>query len=339
MRILDGGLPLFMDEQVFLDAYPDLEIEGEPKKGLLFFSNTDNIDTNVFYDFEREVETPHWKVPKAKKKRETCEKNVLAWSDMFVKANNNEHQGCEFHIQCEDSEYLADSIVSKITEDICIPVVELKKAHGWTLEDASAYVAEIMCNREPLCSHEVCMLLHTPAVRLLKELASEENSRMALSRVITDVRSAHFAVLLSAALMLKGSPGAPGSESSHNFLKSLVMDLELVDDDVDALKIGLDLLSTMPKFPKPTKERIALVVAYLSKYPETDVRRVEELLKYSNKFLKGEEGGAQFYESTKDNLANSFLAMERLLGTWDPESDRTVTFTAKEGDIHVIDLT
>jgi hypothetical protein len=35
----------------------------------------------------------------------------------------------------------------------------------------------------------------------------------------------------------------------------------------------------------------------------------------------------------------SFLAMERLLGSGDTGYARTITFTAKEGDIDVIDLT
>ena len=39
------------------------------------------------------------------------------------------------------------------------------------------------------------------------------------------------------------------------------------------------------------------------------------------------------------NLMKSFLAMERLLGSGDTGYARTITFTAKEGDIDVIDLT
>lgn len=338
-RVLDGALPIYMDEQVFLDAYPSLEIDGEPKKGLLFLSNIDNSDSQVFYNFDREVDTPTWKVPKAKKKRERCENNVHLWSELMIRANNNEFQGCEFHCQLEDSQYVSESIVSKIREDISIPVVELKKEHGWTLEDASAYVAEIMCNREPLCPHEVCMILHTSAVRMLKDLAADGTASECLSKLLPNVRSAHFAVLLSAALLLKGGPGAPGSDSSHNFLKSLVLDLELSEDDIDSLKIGLNLLDTMPKFPKPNKERIALAIAYLAKYPETAVESVEVLFKHTNKYLKGEEGGTQFIESVKDNLMNSFLAMERLMGTGDGESTRVVEFSPREGDIHVIDLT
>jgi hypothetical protein len=81
-RVLDGALPIYMDEQVFLDAYPSLEIDGEPKKGLLFLSNIDNSDSQVFYNFDREVDTPTWKVPKAKKKRERCENNVHLWSEL-----------------------------------------------------------------------------------------------------------------------------------------------------------------------------------------------------------------------------------------------------------------
>jgi hypothetical protein len=224
-------------------------------------------------------------------------------------------------------------------EDISVPVVELKKEHGWTLEDASAYVAEIMCNREPLCSHEVCMILNTPAVTVLKELAQEEATSASLSRFFPDVRSGHFAVLLSAALLLKGGPGAPGTDSSHHFVKSLAIDLELDDDDADALRVGLDLLGSMPKFPRPTKERIALVVAYLAKYRDTPVRDLDRVLNQTNKFLKGEEGGSQFLDSMKDNLMNSFLAMERLMGCEEEGAARTATLTPKEGDIDVIDMT
>jgi hypothetical protein len=36
---------------------------------------------------------------------------------------------------------------------------------------------------------------------------------------------------------------------------------------------------------------------------------------------------------------NSFLAMERLMGTGDGESTRVVEISPREGDIHVIDLT
>jgi hypothetical protein len=338
-RVMDGALPIYIDEKVFLDAYPDLEIEGEPQKGLLFFSNLDNADSQVFYDFDRDSDARHWTVPKAKKKRERCLRNVKTWSDMFVKANSSRYQGCQFHIQLEDSQYLSESIVSKIMEDISVPVVELKKEHGWTLEDASAYVAEIMCNREPLCAHEVCMILNTPAVTVLKEIAQEERTTENLSRFFPDVRSGHFAVLLSAALLLKGGPGAPGTESSHHFVKSLAMDLELEDDDADALRVGLDLLGTMQKFPRPTKERIALVVAYLAKYRDTEVKDLNTVLNQTNKFLKGEEGGSQFLDSMKDNLMNSFLAMERLMGCEVEGAARTASFTPKEGDIEVIDLT
>ena len=339
-RVLDGGLPIYIDEKVFLETYSGLEIEGEPKRGLLYFANVDNAKTQVFYDFEREAKSPHWKVPKCgKKKKERCENNVHTWREMFTKANNNMYQGCAYYTQSEASQYLSESIVSKIMEDVCVPVVELKKQHGWTLEDASAYVAEIMCSREPLCGHEICMIMHTGAVRRLKDLALEPHYSEYLSRLLPDVRSSHFAILLSAALMLKGGPGAPGTDSSHHFLKSLVTDLELEDDDVDALKVGLELLDSVLKFPRPTKERIALTIAYLAKYRDTDVEKLTQLLHKSNKFLKGEEGGTQFIDSMKDNLMNSFLAMERLLGSGDTGSARTITFTAKEGNIDVIDMT
>ena len=80
---------------------------------------------------------------------------------MFTKAKNNKYQGCAYYTQGEDSQFLSESIVNKIMEDACVPVVELKKHHGWALEDASAYVAEIMCSREPLCGHEIYMIRST----------------------------------------------------------------------------------------------------------------------------------------------------------------------------------
>ena len=104
-------------------------------------------------------------------------------------------------VRHRDCKYVCEEIETKKFEEITVPVLDLKEENGWTLESASLYVADIMGNGEPLCPHEICMIIQTPGMQMVKQLSEDPIVKESVHRIYDNVRSAHFALTLTICLL------------------------------------------------------------------------------------------------------------------------------------------
>eukprot|EP00873_Tetraselmis_striata_P026978 jgi/Tetstr1/447242/TSEL_034679.t1 len=302
---------------------------------LLFLEDIDNKHL-PFYDLSRDRDDVRWTPSRGVAKRKAQEANVNAWKEIYA----HKPKAYQVDKQDESSLYVSGAVADLIM-DLTLPVTELREIDGWTLEDASEYVAQMMSNREPLPPHEVCMILVTESVSLLKGLASDEVCSMFMDKNdIGNVRNTSFALVLSAALLFKESEWAPGADPTCNALLVATKELVLTQGDVEAMKQGfLRLIGLAKNIPRVTIQRAALAIAFASKHSDFPVDRVWNFMKESVRSLRDRDSTAceKFKEGLVDNLANSYIAMKNFLGV----TDGTEVYNEfkNDGDKCVIDLT
>ena len=339
VRVLNGNLPVPIDEQLFANAYRDIS-DGDIlgfSKDFLYVVNVDD-DAMLLYDLESDTDRGRWKPPTKEAKKKQYLANIALWRKLYMDAINDPNLAVRKHVQNKDSMYVCEDIETKIFEEITVPVLDLKEENGWTLESASLYVADIMGNREPLCPHEICMIIQTPGLQMVKQLSEDDVVKEAVKRVYDNVRSAYFALTLTVCLLYKRHPGAPGIEVSPHFLKAIALELVLTDEDVENIKEGFNLFGSLKRFPRGSKERIALAVAFLSLYPSVDKELIVETFTMKQSEMRADEDGKVFIDSMKNNLYNSLLAMERIIDV-STKNSTPVKFVPHKSDFQVIDLT
>lgn len=340
VRVLNGDLPVPLDEQQFAKAFPDIADDEEGfSKDFLFITDTDFKD-RIVYDLFSDTDRGKWKRPKTPKKLKMCLENIALWRNLFMESLRNPNLAIKTYSQDKKTKYACEDIQDKILNEITVPVVELKEENGWDLDSASRYVADIMSNREPLCPHEICMILRTNAVDVVKYLSEHEVVKSAIGRIFDNVRSSHFALVLYTCLLFKRVPGTPGSECTPQYLKSITLQLELDEEDIDTIKTGFERFQEINKFPRPSKERLAMCIAFLASYPHIDTEDVLERFAATQSEMRGDEDGKVFIDSTKDNLMNAYLALERMIEPGEPSTSLTLyTFETNPDDFQIIDLT
>jgi hypothetical protein len=209
------------------------------------------------------------------------------------------------------------------------------------LELASLYVADIMGNREPLCPHEICMIIQTPGMQMVKQLSEDPIVKESVHRIYDNVMSSHFALTLTLCLLYKRHPGTPGVEVSPHFLKSVALELVLTENDIESIKKGFKLFQKLQKFPKGSKERIALAVAFMSLHPSVSQKDIMDMFTTKQSTMRAIEDGKIFIDSMKNSLINSLLAMERIIypDLYPDNSPSDIKFVPHVADFQVIDLT
>jgi hypothetical protein len=342
VRVLNGNLPVPIDEQLFANAYRDIS-DGDIlgfSKDFLYVVNIDD-DAMMLYDLESDEDSGRWKPPTKEAPKKRYLSNIALWRKLYIDAIDDPNLAVKRHVQNADSKYVCEEIESKIFEEITVPVLDLKEENGWTLESASLYVADIMGNREPLCPHEICMILQTPGMKMVKQLSEDPIVKESVHRIYDNVRSAHFALTLTICLLYKRHLGTPGVEVSPHFLKSVALELVLVEKDIESIKKGFKLFQKLPKFPRGSKERIALAVAFMSLHPSVLQKSIVDIFTTKQSIMRATEDGKLFIDSMKDSLINSLLAMERIIypELFPDNSPSNIKFVPHESDFQVIDLT
>jgi hypothetical protein len=187
------------------------------------------------------------------------------------------------------------------------------------------------------------MILQTPAIRMVKALAEDPIVYEAIHRIFDNVRSSFFSLCLSVCLLFKRCTGTPGEEVTTHFLKAVAMQLLLTESDINEIKTGFELFQKMQKgkrFPRGSKERIALAVAFLATHPDYDDLDLF-LTAFTTKQseMRATEDGEIFLKSMKDSLYNSFIALESISGITPVSPEKESRFAPHRSDFQVIDLT